>query len=260
MQSRYSQLLAELRRGQAFLDTDWNVFITVNSGGARMALNEVTVELAGQAQSQSRHRTGRTGERRSEHKLARALRRQHIRPIVKVAKLTMPGIAQLDALRVPPEGSNNTELVTAALAIGDVVAPHHAELVAAGLPGDFLDGLRTAADGLLGAIAVKGGHFRQQVGATGAIDKTVIKSRRVVTAVDALTRAAVAEDDPILKEWMNIVRAIRRATNRVTKSEVTAEAQAGEVSESSVAASAGETRVTTTVPAAPAAEEVRSAA
>ena len=167
MQSRYSQLLAELRRGQAFLDTNWNVFITVNSGGARVALNEVTVELAGQAQSQSKHRTGRTGERRSEHKLARALRRQHIRPIVKVAKLTMPGIAQLDALRVPPEGSNNTELVTAALAIGDVVAPHYAELVAAGLPGDFLVGLRTAADVLLGAIAVKGGHFRQQVGCDG---------------------------------------------------------------------------------------------
>ena len=211
MQLRYVQMLAAIRQAPTFLDANGDRLATINSGGARVALDETITGLATLAQSQSKHTTGKTGELASERRLARALRREHIKPIVRLAQLKVPEIAQLESVRVPPARSNSTSLVVHALALADVVTPYYAELHAAGLAADFIDSLRAAADRVLGAVGGKGGHLRKQVGATDAIDKAVIAARRVVNAVDALVRASLGENDQLIGEWSKVVRTIRSA-------------------------------------------------
>ena len=220
MQLRYTQMLAALRQAPEFLDTNGDRLATINSGGARVALDESIAGLATLAKSQSKHTTAKTGELANERRQARTLRRDHIKPIVRLAQLKVPEIAQLEPVRVPPARSNSTELVVHALALADLVTPYYAELHAAGLAADFIDSLRAAADRVLGAVGGKGGHLRQQVGATGAIDKAVIAARRVVNAVDALVRAKLDENEKLTGEWSKVVRTIRSALDKAAPASV----------------------------------------
>lgn len=259
MQVRYTKSLAELRRAQAFLDSHLDRFGSLSAGGARRALDDAVDELARQAQLQATHQTGRRGELANERRLARTLRREHIAPIVRVSQLMVPDVAQLEAIRLPRDGSNKTELVTQALALADAVQPYEGELRRGGLTGDFIGELRKVADRVLGAVGGKGAHRRQHIGATSAIDKTAIAMRRVVTAVDALARAAMPEDDPLVKEWASVVRAVRRAANRAITI-----GKAGDTADAPVGSAQGPVTVqpASATPAnpAPASEPVRLAA
>ena len=211
MQLSYTQMLAALRQAPTFLDANGVRLAAINSGGARVALDESITNVATLAQRQSTHFKGKTGELASERRQARALRHDHLKPIVELAKLKVPEIAQLEALRVPHARSNSTALVLDALSVGDLVSPYQDQLIAAGLAVDFLPRMRAAADRVLGAVGGKGGHLRQQVGATEAIDKAVNATRLVVNAVDALVRASLGEGDPLIGEWAKVVRNIRSA-------------------------------------------------
>lgn len=259
MQLRYMQMLAAMRQAPTFLDTNGDRLVTVNAGGARGALNESITNLATLAQRQSTHRVGKTGELASERRLARALRREHIKPIVRLAQMKVPEIAQLEAVRVPPVTTNSTDLVVKALSLADTVAPYTGELHLAGLPADFMEQLRAAADRVLGAIGGKGGHLRQQVGATSAIDKAVVASRRIVNAVDALVRAALGEDDSLVDEWAKVVSTIRAAANRAVQGNGQPGAAPVDGAPSTVPTDATRISATASVTAAPAGE-VRSAA
>jgi len=214
MQLRFTQMLAALRQGQRFLDANSSALGDVNAGGGRAAFDLVTSQMAAYAEEQDRHRIRAAGELSNELRLARALRRQHMRPIVKVARAKVPEAAQLTAVSLPPIRSNSTDLTTRARAMADAVEPHKQLLHEGGLPSDFIDRLKTAADTLDAAIRQKGTHQKGRIGATDGIVQQVRQARRQVGVMDALVRAQVAEQEPLLTEWRSIVRSIREAATR----------------------------------------------
>ncbi len=215
MQLQYTQMLAGLRRALGFLDELAAVVGALDSGGGRRGLDDVTAQLASLANEQGVHRTQGTGALASEKQLARALRRKHMWPIVKVARAKLPDVASLEAVRMPPVQSNNTDLVLRAGAMAEAVQPHAAELHDGGLQADFLDRLRTAAAQLLEAISSKDAHKTGRIRSTDGIRKVVFRTRRAVGVVDALVRAQLGEAEPLLTEWVSIVRAIRKSASRV---------------------------------------------
>lgn len=195
--------------GTAIVDHYASKSPVIVAGGGREALVAAIGGLASRAVAQATHNLGHVSQRKSEARLARALRRNHIRPLVKYAKLGVPEVAELAAVQIPPFRSNNTELATAAFAMADAVTPFQGALTLAGLAPDFIGKMRAAAQALVDAVAGKKGHRRSRVGATGAIRKQVETCRRVVGAVDASVKASVREDDPLLFEWQNVVRDFR---------------------------------------------------
>jgi hypothetical protein len=216
MQMQYTQMLAGLRQVQGFLDDNAAVVGTLDSGGGRRGLDDATAQLASLANEQGVHRTQGTGALASEKQLARALRRKHMWPIVKVARAKLPELANLEAVRMPSFRSNNTDLALRAGQMADTVQPYAAQLQDGGLTAGFLDRLRAATAELLDAIASKGRHQSGRLRSTDGIRKVVARARRAVGVVDALVRAQLGETEPLLTEWASIVRTIRNSASRLT--------------------------------------------
>ena len=208
MQLKYSQFLAALRQTQNFLDTKTAVLGTINTSGARKELDAAATQLEALGETQGSHRTQGRGERTNELRLARSLRRQHMRPIVRIARANVPEAAQLSAMSLPPLKTNSTALATQAGVIAAAVQPHEQVFVNAGLPADFIARMRTAADQLVKSIGGKGDHRTQRIGATTALDQQVQQAKRVVAVLDGLVRAQLDEQEPLVSEWRAASRAI----------------------------------------------------
>lgn len=208
MQLKYSQFLAALRQAQSFLDTNTAVLGTINASGMRRDLDAAATQLEALGETQGSHRTQGRGERTNELRLARALRRQHMRPIVRIARAKLPEVAQLSAMSLPPLKTNSTALATQAGVIADAVQPHVQVFVDAGLPADFTARMRAAADQLVKSIGGKGAHRQQRIGATTGLDQQVQQAKRVVAVLDGLVRAQLEEQEPLVTEWRAASRAI----------------------------------------------------
>jgi hypothetical protein len=211
MQLRFTQMLAALRQALHFLDANYTALGNVNASGARRDLDAVTNRLDALATEQVAHRIQGKGELLSEGRLGRAMRRKHLKPIVKAARRKLPNVAQLEAVVLPPLRSNSTDLVTRARAMADAVTPYKDGLHEAGLDADFLEQLHAAADQLTQTIALKGEHRAGRIGATDAIFKEVRAAREAVNLVDARVQGALDEEDPLITEWKAACRTIRRA-------------------------------------------------
>jgi hypothetical protein len=211
MQFRFTRMVAAMRRLLELLAKHREQVPLVYDGGGRAALEEVVQQLVALGLSQVSHQQGRRGGVRTERELVERLRVQHVVPVVKVARMRVPEVAALAAVRMPAWRTNGTDAAHQALAMADAVEPYYNELRGAGLRTEFLDQLRAAAGELLATVAAKEDHRIQHVGATGAIRKAVEQAKRTVAGVDALVVAEVADAEPIASEWAAAVRIVRAA-------------------------------------------------
>ena len=209
MRLQYSQFLAACRQTTQFLDAKASALGTIPTSGARKQLDDASAELESLGQRQGAHRKLGEGALHVETRLDRALRRQHMRPVVRIIKAKLPDVTELSAVRLPPFGSNSTALATSARELATAVEPYAAVFVEAGLPADFLDRIRAAADLLVQTVNGKGSHRVGRTGATDGLDKAVSKARKVVRVIDALVRAHLTEEDPLVTEWRNASRVVR---------------------------------------------------
>jgi hypothetical protein len=211
MQLRYTQVLAGMRQCQRFLDANGTPLAEVNSSGARTEFDDVTARLSSFAEAQETHRINMSGELSNERRLARSLRRNHMRPIVRVARSKVPAAAQLSAVSLPPIRSNNTDTATRARAMATAVVPYKQLLHEGGLPADFIDQLNAATATLEEAVGKKTGHRRGRVGSTEGITNEVGEVRLQLNVMDAFVRKHIDESDSTLGEWASIVKSIRSA-------------------------------------------------
>jgi len=217
MQLRFTQMLAGVRQVQRFFDANGIVLAEVNSGGARKEFDDVVSRLTALAEEQETHRINASGELSSERRLARRLRREHMRPIVKVARSKVPAAAQLSAVSLPPIRSNNTDTANRARAMAAAVEPYKQLLHEGGLPGDFLEQLNAATTVLEQAVKKKLTHRKGRVGSTDGIVNEVSEVRVHVNVMDSLVRKHMGEKEPAVSEWASIVRSIRAATRQARK-------------------------------------------
>jgi hypothetical protein len=208
MQLKYWQFLAALRQALRFLDANSAALGTINASGARRELDDAAtrVDALGETQGSAR-RQGR-GELTNELRLARALRRRNMRPIVRIARAKVPQIAQLSSMSLPPLKTNSTALAGQAGEIAKAVQPYEQIFVDAGLPADFIARMRAAADELVQSIGGKGAHRSLRTGATKALDTEVQQARRIIGVLDGLVRAQLDEQDKLVTEWRSASRAI----------------------------------------------------
>jgi len=224
VQLRFTQFLTALRQAQGFLDANTAALGTINSSGAREALNESVTRLDALAAEQTAWRIKGRGELQHEKRLSRSLRRQQMRPIAKIARAQLPELAQVEAVRMPPQRSNNTDLVARARAMAQAVEPYAATFRQTGLSPDFIERLQAATEALITSIYTKGTFRTNRVGATDAIEKEVQRARLTVHSLDGMVQAQLHERDNLLTKWLSAIQVIGGGTGPTPETSTTAAA------------------------------------
>ena len=206
MKQKQSYVRDTLVNVQRFLDANAAALASVNSSGARKALDDAIASLDGHAVAQAEHRIGSTGETSKQRSLRLALRRQFLRPIAKVAAATLGDVPELAALRLPPVRLVGAPLVDAANAMANAAAPYTATFVAAGLRPGFLDDLRAMLQQIGSSLDGRSDHSAKRRGSTIALGSGTAGGRRALHLLDAAIQQAVT-DEQLLAEW-NAVRRI----------------------------------------------------
>jgi hypothetical protein len=215
MQARYTQLLTALRQAQKFLDGNDATLAPVNATGARKSFDAIATKIAEMGESQGTHRMQTTGERRRELKLAEQLRRKHLRPIVRIARARLATSPELAELALPPFKTPSAALARNAKSMRDLVEPKKQLFIDAGLAPDFLDQLTTAADAVVEAIGSKGSSRGSRMKATDTIAKETVNANRELQILDSMVRAHLELEEPLITEWRDACRVIRRASRGV---------------------------------------------
>lgn len=211
MEARYTQLLTALRQAQKFLDGNDATLGSVNATGARKSFDAITARIAEMGESQGTHRMQTAGERRRELKLAEQLRRKHMRPVVRIARARLASTPELAELVLPTIKTSSAALAQDAKSMRDLVEPKKQLFIDAGLAPDFLDQLTTAADAVVEAIASKGSSRGSRMKATDTIAKETANANRELQILDSMVRAHLELEEPLITEWRDACRVIRRA-------------------------------------------------
>jgi hypothetical protein len=218
MQNRYSKVLVRAIPLQRFIDANGAILPVLTSGGGRNGFDAALKRVAEFGDVQGAHRISGSGERSYERKLAREVRRDHMFPIVRVARARVPAAAQLEAVRMPRLRSNSAVLIRQARDMAEAVTPYRQLFHEVGLPADFIERLRDAVNELEKVSSDKLGHFAKRVGATENISTEVDTLKLELTMVDSIAVSALASHPEKLGEWRALVKGVRTAFREVSRS------------------------------------------
>ena len=211
------RLLQSFRRTKGFFG-ERGVLITATGTGPQPALaQQVTafgvaldaIEAAAADQETAvRTRRGATADARI---LRRALFHGHFAPIARVSLSAIPDVVKMEeALRMPQSRINRERTLAVAEAMAMAGEQYKAVLVAKGLPADFVEQLRTAADAYKAAIDAQGQAVGSRRGATERLRQAKSAGRRTRNAITALLKRELAADPAALAEFKQLTRVTLR--------------------------------------------------
>jgi hypothetical protein len=214
MQTKEGNTLLSLRTAQEFLERNTDVLPEVAKTGVRQRLDEVIVALDGHASSQEGSSIAMRGATKLLRTRRTTLRRDHMAPIARIAKLDLPPIPQLQALRMPRGRPTVERLAAAAAGMAEAARPYADVIVAAGRPVDFLERLLEASDAL---VASYQGHIvrrGQLKGATRGLRAKLTTGRKLVHVLDALVQSELQHDPARLADWSVVMRVQKKKGGR----------------------------------------------
>lgn len=203
MEARQKQYLTMFRRVRSLLTTE-----TIDP-----AIAGPLKELDGVITRMSEHGvTQETLQRRvrsltiSTADAARAMRRDLMRPARLASRTVIPtlganGAALQTAMRMPRGTSDYEALVMAARAFANGVEEHAPSFTAAGLPKEFPERMRAAADDLVSRIDARSSEEPRRVAATQGVAAETQRGAAIVRLLDSLVEPTLREDRARLAEW-----------------------------------------------------------
>src|SRR5262249_34081965 len=123
--------------------------------GARQRLAGAIATLEGHASGQTGSNLAAKGATKKKGQLRRALIRDHMAPIARIAKADLPDTAQLQPLRLPKGKPTVEKLAADAKGMAETAELFADIFTSAGLPADFIAQLRAAADALTGTVVAR---------------------------------------------------------------------------------------------------------
>jgi hypothetical protein len=156
--------------------------------------------------TQDEHRYGFQRESANARGQKTVLIDAHIKPILTLAKIV---------LRDNPEfrkgiRSDVMKSYEGALFVADTLAqrvePFEARFVEAGMPANFVEAMRSAAEALKTTLAAKAHHVAQRTNATTAIAQHYARGRDLVRFIDAMVKSRLAGSPEKLSEWRSLTR------------------------------------------------------
>ncbi len=162
------------------------------------------------AAEQELYRVGGLERSTSLSTLRHELREQHMKPIVELAREIAPNAPEFAAdVRLPAEDVRTERLLASAEAMAKAVEPKKDLFVEHGLPADFVEQLRAAADGVRNTVDARGSSRASRTGATETIRFDVRAARKAIRMIDTILRRNLRGSSE-LREW----RSAKRITQR----------------------------------------------
>jgi hypothetical protein len=205
MKLNQASVLQSLRAAQSFLDTN-GARLGELGKGVRKRLDDAVEKLTSHAATQSGSFLQAKGSTKEQRALREALRRDHMAPIARIARLELAGVPNIEALRMPRGRVIGERLAAAARGMGNMAAQFAPTFVAAGLPADFVEQLEAATVAMLGTLTQRTDSRRFRVGATAGLRTKLSEGRKIVDALDAFVQRALKDDLVLLAEWNSIRR------------------------------------------------------
>jgi hypothetical protein len=201
MKHRQTRVLDALRGTQGFLDNNDTLLAVINQSGARRTLDDAITQLSTHAVNQDVGTRLSQGETANQKTLRHTLRFNHMKPIADVARMHLREVPNFIALTRPRNNVSAMRLIAAAAGMADAAAPYAGVFVDAGLPPDFLEQLRQAADAMRRSLDDRAQHARTRTGATEGLKAAEKRGAGILRLLDGLVIPKLGPNDPLLVQW-----------------------------------------------------------
>jgi hypothetical protein len=213
MWTAQAEILTSLRSTQTFLDEHAEALDGLAHSGTRRRLDAAVAALADDVADQAGSALEAQSETQRVHALRRALVRDHLLPLARIARASALTMPELAPFRIPRGKPSVERLAAAARGMAEAAAPYAAVFIDAGLREGFGDRLIAAAEAMIAAVGVRSGHRSRRAGATAGIRSALSAGRRAVRVLDALIASAWADEPWRLAAWRSATH-VRRTPAR----------------------------------------------
>ncbi len=211
MQTKQGRTLQSLRVVQSFLDANAANLANVVQSGIRKQLDYIVAALEEHADVQSGSNYSAQSATQKHYSLRTVLLRDHMAPVAKIAEAQLPDSPEMEPLRMPRGRPSVDVLKALAVGMANAAEPHKDMFLAAGLPADFIEQLKSAAKAVVDSVGQRKANRITRGGATKGIRTLASRGRSIVHALDAMVKSALKGDLPMLREW-NIAKRVERYT------------------------------------------------
>ena len=209
MQTKQGNMLQSLRNVEVFLDQNATQLAGVVQSDVRQRLTAAITSLQAQVSAQSEGSFGSKGATQKYQALRRALVRDHMMPIARIAAADLPDTPELHPLRMPASGVSVQRLAAAAYGMADTAQKYADIFTRASLPADFAAQLTAAADAMIASIGDRTKSRIVQRGATEGLKNSLAAGRRIVGVLDALVRSRLQDQPSLVASWETAKRVTR---------------------------------------------------
>jgi hypothetical protein len=201
MEGRQKQLIESYQRVKTFLGVH-PAPAPASYAEPEQILEQVIAKLTDHSSEQVVGTRLGQAEKQKQLTLMRQLRERHLRPIVAIAKATMPTYPGIDrALRMPGSNFGPVRLLADAAAIRKAAELYQPVFVKNGRPADFLEQLSAAIAAVEASTDLHGTNVGRRVGAKAGISQELQAARRAVEVLDTIVKIAFEGNDVVLAEW-----------------------------------------------------------
>lgn len=201
---------AALRGVDGFVDTHASKLPITAASAARTKLKADIVALESHFGSQNENARRAQSLTGGLQAARAALLDDHMRPISRVAAAERSEIPNLEGFRMPRTNASHAAVIQAAAGMASLAEEHAAAFQSAGLPADFAQSLRQAAEALQAGLDARAAARSTSAGARINVGKTLATARKQVNALDALVRVDL-KNDPLLAQWASVKRVAQKA-------------------------------------------------
>jgi hypothetical protein len=206
MQTVQGNMLQSLRNVEVFLEQNANRLDGVVQSDVRQRLTDAVAALQGHVSAQSDGTFGAKGATQKHQALRRALVRDHMLPIARIAAADLPDTPEVQPLKMPKGGPSVQRLAAAAYGMAETAARFSDVFTRATLPPDFGARLTAAADQMILSIGERTKSRLVRRRATEGLRTSLAAGRKIVGVLDALLRSKLQDDVNLLAAWESAKR------------------------------------------------------
>jgi hypothetical protein len=202
MQSRQGNVLHTLLAVRQFIRDKAAQLGSVVTAGSIQKLDDTIAKLQATVTEQSTADLQAQGATQSQQALRKALIRDHMSKIARIAVVAgLPPEPELAALRLPSANISLPRLAAAAQGMAGVVTQHASVFTDFGVTPDFVAELQTAATDMEGAKVTQNARKAVRAGATKGLKDELANGRKIVSVLDSFVKSALKDDPATLAGW-----------------------------------------------------------
>jgi hypothetical protein len=146
----------------------------------------------------------------NEQMLLDTLLRDHLTPIVRIARADLPNTPDFKVFRMPDGRPTLDQIIDSARAMGALAERFAGVFAAAGMQPGFVDALHAAADAILRARDARIAMRARRHAAVEGLTVTIAEGSNVLSAIDNLMSMELRHNAALLANWRAMITTPRR--------------------------------------------------